>query len=98
MEQHIERNVTYMTGVLQQLQEYISQQTAILSGELAVQRDRWLHELSATYNNIRKDIANAIRQVVDILSRSATVLPAFAQQRVKDFVLSLPQRWVCRLF
>jgi hypothetical protein len=45
-------------------------------------------------NRIRGDLVMTIRQVVEIISNYAgSALPEPARTRVRDFILSLPQRW-----
>jgi hypothetical protein len=46
---------------------------------------------------VRRDIVHTIRQVVDVVSRYAgTALPEPARNRVRGFILKLPQRWASR--
>ena len=47
-----------------------------------------------TLNDVKRDVVDTIRQVVDIVSRYAGgALPEPARQRVRGFILHLPQRW-----
>ncbi|KIK80642.1 hypothetical protein PAXRUDRAFT_833408 [Paxillus rubicundulus Ve08.2h10] len=47
-----------------------------------------------TLTDVRKDIVNTIRQVVDVVSKYAGgALPEPARVRVRGFILHLPQRW-----
>ncbi|KAF9219972.1 Opi1-domain-containing protein [Gyrodon lividus] len=47
-----------------------------------------------TLTDVRKDVVNTIRQVVDVVSRYAGgALPEPARARVRGFILHLPQRW-----
>lgn len=48
----------------------------------------------AQINRIRGDLVTTIRQVVEIISNYAgSALPEPARTRVREFILSLPQRW-----
>lgn len=50
-----------------------------------------------TLNDVRSDIINTIRQVVDVVSKYAGgALPEPARGRVRGFILKLPQRWASR--
>ena len=45
-------------------------------------------------HHVRKDVVQTIRQVVDVVSRYAGgALPEPARNRVRGFILHLPQRW-----
>ena len=47
-----------------------------------------------TLTNVRRDIVQTIRQVVDVVSQYAGgALPEPARGRVRGFILELPQRW-----
>jgi len=47
-----------------------------------------------TLTNIRRDVVETIRQVVDVVSKYAGgALPEPAKARVRQFILCLPQRW-----
>lgn len=47
-----------------------------------------------TLTNVRKDVVQTIRQVVDVVSKYAGgALPEPARSRVRGFILHLPQRW-----
>jgi len=47
-----------------------------------------------TLNNVKRDVVDTIRQVVDIVSKYAGgALPEPARQRVRGFILHLPQKW-----
>lgn len=47
-----------------------------------------------TLHDVRRDIVNTIRQVVDVVSKYAGgTLPEPARARVRGFILNLPQRW-----
>lgn len=47
-----------------------------------------------TLNDVKRDVVDTIRQVVDIVSKYAGgALPEPARQRVRGFILHLPQRW-----
>lgn len=47
-----------------------------------------------TLTDIRRDIVQTIRQVVDVISKYAGgALPEPARSRVRGFILHLPQRW-----
>ncbi|KAF8142142.1 transcription factor Opi1-domain-containing protein [Boletus edulis] len=47
-----------------------------------------------TLNDVRRDVVNTIRQVVDVVSRYAGgALPEPARARVRGFILHLPRRW-----
>ena len=47
-----------------------------------------------TLTNVKRDVVNTIRQVVDVVSKYAGgALPEPARGRVKQFILHLPQRW-----
>lgn len=47
-----------------------------------------------TLNDVKRDVVDTIRQVVDIISKYAGgALPEPARQRVRGFILHLPQRW-----
>ncbi|KAG2046750.1 Opi1-domain-containing protein [Suillus hirtellus] len=47
-----------------------------------------------TLTDVRRDIVQTIRQVVDIVSKYAgSALPEPARSRVRGFILHLPQRW-----
>ncbi|KAF8644887.1 hypothetical protein AX16_008216 [Volvariella volvacea WC 439] len=50
-----------------------------------------------TLTDVRKDIVNTVKQVVDIVSKYAGgALPEPARNRVRGFILKLPQRWANR--
>ncbi|TFK66239.1 Opi1-domain-containing protein [Pluteus cervinus] len=50
-----------------------------------------------TLTDVRSDIVNTIRQVVDVVSKYAGgALPEPARTRVRGFILKLPQRWANR--
>jgi len=64
------------------------QSAAALSGETVSQ-----HHMR-TLNDVKRDVVDTIRQVVDIVSKYAGgALPEPARQRVRGFILHLPQRW-----
>ena len=47
-----------------------------------------------TLNDVKRDVVDTIRQVVDIVSKYAGgALPEPARARVRGFILHLPQRW-----
>jgi hypothetical protein len=47
-----------------------------------------------TLTDIRRDVVQTIRQVVDVVSKYAgSALPEPARSRVRGFILHLPQRW-----
>jgi hypothetical protein len=47
-----------------------------------------------TLHDVRRDVVNTIRQVVDVVSKYAgSALPEPARARVRGFILHLPQRW-----
>lgn len=47
-----------------------------------------------TLHDVRRDVVNTIRQVVDVVSKYAGgTLPEPARARVRSFILDLPQRW-----
>lgn len=47
-----------------------------------------------TLNDVKRDVVDTIRQVVDIVSKYAGgALPEPAKARVRGFILHLPQRW-----
>lgn len=47
-----------------------------------------------TLTNVKRDVVNTIRQVVDVVSKYAGgALPEPARSRVREFILNLPQRW-----
>jgi hypothetical protein len=43
--------------------------------------------------NIKREVVQILRQVVDYVSKAATVLPENIQAVVKRFILALPDRW-----
>ncbi|KAI0319966.1 transcription factor Opi1-domain-containing protein, partial [Amylostereum chailletii] len=46
-------------------------------------------------NNVKRDVVNTIRQVVDVVSKyTGGALPEPARSRVRGFILHLPQAWV----
>ncbi|KAF9529628.1 transcription factor Opi1-domain-containing protein, partial [Crepidotus variabilis] len=48
-------------------------------------------------SDVRRDIIGTIRQVVDIVSKYAgTSLPEPARDKVRSFILTLPQRWATK--
>lgn len=52
------------------------------------------HYHMRTLNDVKRDVVDTIRQVVDIISKYAGgALPEPARQRVRGFILHLPQRW-----
>ncbi|KAF9785226.1 transcription factor Opi1-domain-containing protein, partial [Thelephora terrestris] len=52
------------------------------------------HHHMRTLNDVKRDVVDTIRQVVDIVSKYAGgALPEPARQRVRGFILHLPQRW-----
>src|SRR4051812_47073218 len=47
--------------------------------------------------DVRRDIIHTIRQVVDVVSKYAGgALPEPARNRVRGFILKLPQRWASK--
>lgn len=47
-----------------------------------------------TLHDVRRDVVDTIRQVVDVVSKYAgDALPELARARVRGFILHLPQRW-----
>lgn len=47
-----------------------------------------------TLHDVRRDVVNTIRQVVDVVSKYAgSALPEPARARVRGFILHLPRRW-----
>lgn len=47
-----------------------------------------------TLQDVRRDVVNTIRQVVDVVSKyTGGALPEPARARVRGFILHLPQRW-----
>jgi hypothetical protein len=49
---------------------------------------------STTLANIKKEIVDTLRKVVDVISKYAgTGLPEQAKQAVRGFILALPTRW-----
>ncbi|KAG1734457.1 transcription factor Opi1-domain-containing protein [Suillus paluster] len=47
-----------------------------------------------TLTDVRRDVVQTIRQVVDVVSKYAgSALPEPARSRVRSFILHLPQRW-----
>jgi len=47
-----------------------------------------------TLHDVRRDVVNTIREVVDVVSKYAGgALPEPARARVRGFILHLPQRW-----
>ena len=64
------------------------QAAAVHSGETVSQ-----HHMR-TLNDVKRDVVETIRQVVEIVSKYAGgALPEPARQRVRGFILHLPQRW-----
>lgn len=64
------------------------QAAAVHSGEAVS------HHHMRTLNDVKRDVVDTIRQVVDIVSKYAGgALPEPARQRVRGFILHLPQRW-----
>ena len=52
------------------------------------------HHHMRTLNDVKRDVVETIRQVVEIVSKYAGgALPEPARQRVRGFILHLPQRW-----
>ena len=52
------------------------------------------HHHMRTLNDVKRDVVDTIRQVVDIVSKYAGgALPEPARLRVRGFILHLPQRW-----
>lgn len=93
VEEHIGRQTSYLIETIQQLQAYLQQQSLAMTGDMMHLRLSWIQALSTTTADVRHDIADALRQVMDAISKSATLLPSFAQQKVKEFILALPARW-----
>lgn len=51
-----------------------------------------------TLTDIRRDLVQTIRQVVDVVSKYAGgALPEPARTRVRGFILKLPQRWASKV-
>ncbi|KZT25191.1 Opi1-domain-containing protein, partial [Neolentinus lepideus HHB14362 ss-1] len=47
-----------------------------------------------TLNDVKQDVVHTVRQVVDVVSKYAGgALPEPARNRVRGFILTLPQRW-----
>ena len=64
------------------------QAAAVHSGETVSQ-----HHMR-TLSDVKRDVVETIRQVVEIVSKYAGgALPDPARQRVRGFILHLPQRW-----
>ena len=67
---------------------------ASLQAVAAHSGDTVSHHHMRTLNDVKRDVVDTIRQVVDIVSKYAGgALPEPARQRVRGFILHLPQRW-----
>ena len=80
---HIDAQILVLRDFMASLQT-----VAARSGETVSQ-----HHMR-TLNDVKRDVVDTIRQVVDIVSKYAGgALPEPARQRVRGFILHLPQRW-----
>ena len=89
------------TWTLQYATNHIDGQILILRDFMASLQTPAAHSMETvsqyhmrTLNDVKRDVIDTIRQVVDIVSKYAGgALPEPARQRVRGFILHLPQRW-----
>lgn len=83
---HIDSQILILRGFIDALQSYVTDSSAS-DAYISPTHMRTLH-------NVRRDVVNTIRQVVDVVSKYAgSALPEPARERVRGFILHLPQRW-----
>jgi hypothetical protein len=61
------------------------------------QANEALKKIASVIQQLQKDIAYTLKGAIDVISRSATVMPGYAQTKIKEFILALPSRWVAFL-
>jgi len=62
------------------------------------QANQALRTIATVIQNLQKDIIDTLKLAVEAISRSATVMPAYAQTKIKEFIMTLPARWVSLLY
>ncbi|KAG8214954.1 transcription factor Opi1-domain-containing protein [Butyriboletus roseoflavus] len=83
---HIDSQMLILRDFIDSLQSYVVDPSAS-DAYVSPTRMRTLHD-------VRRDIVNTIRQVVDVVSKYAGgALPEPARARVRGFILHLPRRW-----
>lgn len=83
---HIDSQILILRDFIDSLQSYVIDSSAS-DAYISPTHMRTLH-------NVRRDVVNTIRQVVDVVSKYAGgALPEPARARVRGFILHLPQRW-----
>jgi len=83
---HIDSQILILRDFIDSLQSYVVDSSAS-DAYISPTHMRTLHD-------VRRDVVNTIRQVVDVVSKYAgSALPEPARARVRGFILHLPQRW-----
>lgn len=83
---HIDSQILILRDFIDSLQSYVLD-SSTSDAYISPTHIRTLHE-------VRRDVVNTIRQVVDVVSKYAgSALPEPARARVRGFILHLPQRW-----
>ena len=83
---HIDSQILILRDFIGSLQSYVVDPSAS-DTYISPTHMRTLHD-------VRRDVVNTIRQVVDVVSKYAgSALPEPARARVRGFILHLPRRW-----
>ena len=51
-------------------------------------------ELRERLTAVKAEVVRALRQVVEVLDKYASYLPGDSRNKVRNFIMSLPNRWV----
>jgi hypothetical protein len=88
----------YCLSWLQYAIQYIEQQMIQLQNYLGNSKNITTvssQQTRSTFSNIKKNIIEILRKVVDVVSKYAgSSLPIQARQAVRNFILHLPGKWV----
>jgi Transcription factor Opi1 len=56
-------------------------------------------DLSTVLANMKRDIANTLRRMVELIGKYASAfLSGDAQNRVRGYIMTLPAKWVLHIF
>jgi hypothetical protein len=100
----------YCLSWLQYAVKHIEQQMALLKNYLVSLASKPSSSSTLTHNkknttkssvlsDIKKDIVDTLRKVVEVISRYAgSSLPVQARQTVRGFILNLPGKWVSEIY
>ncbi|KAG9307997.1 transcription factor Opi1-domain-containing protein [Chiua virens] len=83
---HIDSQIVILRDFIESIQSYVVD-ASVSDAYISLTHMRTLHD-------VRRDVVDTIRQVVDVVSKYAGgALPEPARARVRGFILHLPQRW-----